>query len=156
MFKIDYDLANNYVPDGVYEMYFEDFETRVANSGTKFFVLHGVVRTDVNQPHQGRKILHNLWCSKDTGRLNMGFVAQIAKAIKLANGTEFSSEDDVLTALMFKPFKAKIVVETNEYNGKQYTNNVYKGFKETDFPDVAPGTMVEGATLINDKEDVPF
>lgn len=159
MFKIDYDLAKNYVEGGIYEMYFEDYEQRVANSGTRFFVLHGVIRKDVNQSNQGRKVFYNLWCSKETGDLNMGFVAQIAKAIKLANGTEFKSEDDVLKALMYKPFKAKITLETNEFNGKQYTNNVYKGFKESDFPQIAPGTMVEGATMINNNsnnEDVPF
>lgn len=144
MFKINHEEAKSVfevVAPGEYEVTVTNYEMKTAASGKNMVVVEYEIRSDVNQPHQGQKIMYDNFVVSDN---TMWRFQAISKAARFPDGLEFANYKEWAETLFGKTLV--LVVGNREYNGKVFPE--VKNFKESALD--APGKV----TVTDD--DVPF
>jgi hypothetical protein len=145
MFKIDHSKGEYFekVVPGEYEAIPVNYEQTTSSGGNNMIVFDYEIRSDVEQPAKGQKLLYDNFVVSD----NPWRFQQASKAAKLPNGKQYGSYKEWADEFMNKP--VRLVVGEREYNGKTYPE--VKGFKESKVG------QVQGSGSINiTEEDVPF
>lgn len=147
IFKINHEEANGFEPvkPGEYEVTVINYEQKKSAAGNNMIVVDYEIRSDVEQPAQGQKILYDHFVVSEK---SMWRFHAISKAAQFPNGMEFNSYKEWADTLLGKHLVLDIV--DGEPNAK---GNVYpqvKGFKESKLG--AP--QDEGFTV--SENDVPF
>jgi Protein of unknown function (DUF669) len=146
MFKVDYSKADSGfepIKPGEYEVTVVNYEQKESSTKKKMVVVDYEIRSDVDQPCQGQKILFdNFIVSEKT----MWRFSAASKAAQFPDGMQFDSYKEWADAFLNKPLR--LVVGDHEYNGKKYTE--VKSFKVSEV-DPPKGDAIEIAD-----DDVPF
>ncbi|WP_406622169.1 DUF669 domain-containing protein [Bacillus sp. PPSBB_2] len=144
MFKVDHSQATEFevIKPGEYEVTVVNFELKQAASGNNQVVVDYEIRSDVEQPFQGQKILFDNFTVTD--KAIWRFQAA-SKAAQFPDGMRFGSYKEWADAFLNKSLR--LVVGEREYNGKKYPQ--VNGFKVSEV--AAPNNSVE----VSD-DDVPF
>ncbi|UNY48506.1 hypothetical protein rho14_42 [Bacillus phage rho14] len=145
MFTVDHSKGEAFeqIKPGEYEATVINFEGKTAASGNQRLVVDYEIRSDVEQPCQGQKILYDNFTVTDNA---MWRFHQASKAAGFPNGMKFKDHIEWANAFLNKP--VRLVVGEREHNGKKYPE--VKAFKPSEAP--APDT---GSFTVSD-EDVPF
>lgn len=145
MFTVDYEKAGNEfepIKPGEYEVTVMNYEQKTSSTGKNMVVVDYEIRSDVDQPCQGQKLLYDNFIVSD----NTTWRFQAAsKAAQFPNGVSFSSYKEWAETFLNKSLR--VVVGEREYNGKKYPQ--VNGFKVSEV--AAPA----GEINISD-DDVPF
>lgn len=144
-FKVDHSAGSNFetVKPGEYEVKAINFTLDKANSGNNMVIVDYEIRSDVDQPCQGQKILYDNFVVTDK---SMWRFQQASAAAGFPNGKEFDSYKEWANEFIEKPIR--VVVEDRTYNGKTYPQ--IKGFK------VSEASFIEGEPIDIKDEDTPF
>jgi len=144
MFKVDHSQAVEFevIKPGEYEVTVVNYELKQAESGNNRVIVDYEIRSDVDQPFQGQKILFDNFTVTDKA---MWRFQAASKAAQFPDGMQFGSYKEWADTFLNKPLR--LVVGEREYNGKKYPE--VKGFKVSEV--AAPSTNVE----VSD-DDVPF
>lgn len=142
-FKVDHSQGDSFeiVKPGEYEVLPVNFTLDKAKSGNNRVIVDYEIRSDVDQPCQGQKLLFDNFTVVDNA---MWRFQQASKAAQFPDGKEFGSYKEWANEFMGKPIR--VIVGEKEYNGKKYPE--VKGFKVSE---VMPPEQV----TISD-EDTPF
>jgi single-stranded DNA-binding protein len=115
-FKVDHKEAKGGafepVKPGMYEVIIEKAEYKVSSGGNDMIKLQMVIRDDVGQEFQKRKLFDNIVFADNTAWK----VQQFLKAVALPDGTEIADIDHCIELVSYKPVKLKVKHE--EYQGK--------------------------------------
>ncbi|MGS0929527.1 DUF669 domain-containing protein [Bacillus safensis] len=145
MFTVDHSKGDTFEPikPGEYEATVMHFEEKTAASGNKRLVVDYEIRSDVEQPCQGQKILYDNFTVTENA---MWRFQQASKAAGFPNGMKFKDHIEWANAFLNKP--VRLVVGEREHNGKTYPE--VKGFKlsEASAPNADPVNISD--------DDVPF
>ncbi|MCY7572850.1 DUF669 domain-containing protein [Bacillus pumilus] len=145
MFTVDHSKGDSFEPikPGEYEATVINFEAKTAATGNERLVVDYEIRSDVEQPCQGQKILYDNFTVTENA---MWRFHQASKAAGFPNGMKFKDHIEWANAFLNKP--VRLVVGEREHNGKKYPE--VKGFKlsEASAPNDDP-------IHISD-DDVPF
>ena len=156
VFQFDASKAQEFglIEPGWYEVMIEEAEMKYSSKGTPYLNMRMVIRDDVEQRFQGRKVFHSLFFTEKTENIVHAFF----KAIRTPNGKTFESYDEMVDYVKGKTLKANIGIE--KWEDKEY--NRVSSVKESDYPLVAkqakqddPFTGVAEPIEIRD-EDLPF
>ncbi|WP_445505794.1 DUF669 domain-containing protein [Niallia sp. 03091] len=145
MFTVDYDKAGQEfepIKPGEYEVIVVNFELKKAQSGNNQVVVDYEIRSDVDQPCQGQKILYDNFTV--TEKAQWRFQAA-SKAAQFPNGVSFNSYKEWADTFLNKHLR--LVVGEREFNGKKYPQ--VNGFK------ISEASAPAGEINISD-DDVPF
>ncbi|MEI4613613.1 DUF669 domain-containing protein [Bacillus cereus] len=144
MFKVDHSQATEFevIKPGEYEVTVVNYELKQAASGNNQVVVDYEIRSDVDQPYQGQKILFDNFTVTEKA---MWRFQAASKAAQFPDGMQFGSYKEWADTFLNKPLR--LVVGEREYNGKKYPQ--VNGFKVSEV--AAPSTSVE----VSD-DDVPF
>ena len=146
MFKINHEEAGQgfeLIAPGDYEVTVINYEMKQASgSGNNRITVDYEIRSDVNQPHQGQKILFDNFTITEKA---MWRLQAISKAAKFPNGLSFNSYKEWADTLRGK--NLIVTVGHREYNGNKYPE--VKGFKESQ-----AGAPQDSGPAISD--EVPF
>ncbi|EOO33941.1 hypothetical protein IIU_02681 [Bacillus cereus VD133] len=144
MFKVDHSQAIEFeiIKPGEYEVTVVNYELKQAESGNNRVIVDYEIRSDVDQPFQGQKILFDNFTVTDKA---MWRFQAASKAAQFPDGMQFSSYKEWADTFLNKPLR--LVVGEREYNGKKYPQ--VNGFKVSEV--AAPST---GFTVSD--EDIPF
>ncbi|MGR3774609.1 DUF669 domain-containing protein [Bacillus paramycoides] len=144
MFKVDHSQATEFevIKPGEYEVTVVNYELKQAESGNNRVIVDYEIRSDVEQPFQGQKILFDNFTVTDKA---MWRFQAASKAAQFPDGMQFGSYKEWADAFLNKALR--VVVGEREYNGKKYPQ--VNGFKVSEV--AAPSTSVE----VSD-DDVPF
>ncbi|WP_437131848.1 DUF669 domain-containing protein [Bacillus atrophaeus] len=145
MFTVDHSKGEAFetIKPGEYEVTVINYEAKTAASGNERLVVDYEIRSDVDQPCQGQKILFdNFTVSEKT----LWRFQQASKAAGFPNGMKFKDHKEWADAFLNKTLR--VVVGEREYNGKKYPE--VKSLKPSEAP--APD---EKPIDIGD-DDVPF
>lgn len=146
MFKINHEEAKGgfeLVAPGDYEVTVHNYELKKADTGNNQIIVDYEIRSDVNQPHQGQKILFDKFTITEKA---MWRLHSISKAAKFPDGMQFASYKEWADTLLGKHLV--ITVAHREYNGNKYPD--VKAFKESSAG--AP----QGGQITVSEDDVPF
>ncbi|MFP7483358.1 DUF669 domain-containing protein [Priestia filamentosa] len=146
MFKVDHSKGESKfeaIKPGEYEVTVINFTTKKAESGNNRLIVDYEIRSDVEQPCQGQKILFDNFTVTENA---MWRFHQASKAAQFPDGMQFASYTEWAQAFLHKPLR--LVVAEREYNGKKYPE--VKSFKVSEVE--APQT---DAIEVSD-DDVPF
>lgn len=141
MFKVDHSQVKEFetIKPGEYEVTVVSYELKKAQSGNNRVVVNYEIRSDVDQPCQGQKILFdNFTVSENT----MWRFQAASKAAQFPDGIQFGSFKEWADA--FKNKHLRLVVRLN--------NN---GYAEVQSFKVSEASAPVISTPINDS-DVPF
>ena len=143
MFTVDHEQAKGFEPikPGEYEVTVVNYELKTAQSGNNQVVVDYEIRSDVDQPCQGQKILYDNFTVTEKA---MWRFHAASKAAGFPSGKSFKSYKEWADELLNKPLR--LVVGEREHNGKKYAQ--VNGFKESKVK--APGPIT-----VSD-EEVPF
>lgn len=143
MFTVDHEQAKGFEPikPGEYEVTVINYELKTAQSGNNQVVVDYEIRSDVDQPCQGQKILYDNFTVTDKA---MWRFHSASKAAGFPSGKSFKNFKEWADAFLNQHIR--VVVGEREHNGKKYAQ--VNGFKESQVK--APGPIT-----ISD-EDVPF
>lgn len=144
MFKVNHSEAGStfeIVKPGEYEVIPVNYELKKAQSGNNRVVFDYEIRSDVDQPCQGQKILFDNFTVSDN---SMWRFQAASKAAQFPDGKEFKSFKEWADAFINSP--VRVVVGEREHNGKKYPE--IKSFKVSE---VNPPQEVK----VSD-DDVPF
>ncbi len=144
MFKVDHSKANDFEPikPGEYEATVVNYELKTAKSGSNMVVVDYEIRSDIDQPCQGQKILYDNFVVTEK---SMWRFQAASKAAGFPDGIEFASYKEWADAFLNKPIRL-IVGEREGNNGRKYPQ--VNGFKESEVPAPAPLEISD--------DDVPF
>ncbi|MED1559299.1 DUF669 domain-containing protein [Bacillus paramycoides] len=144
MFKVDHSQANEFevIKPGEYEVTVVNYELKQAESGNNRVIVDYEIRSDVDQPFQGQKIIFDNFTVTDKA---MWRFQAASKAAQFPDGMQFGSYKEWADTFLNKPLR--LVVGEREYNGKKYPQ--VNGFKVSEV--AVPNTTIE----ISD-DDVPF
>lgn len=124
-FKVDYDAANNLVAPGSYECRIVEAFINATSNGSLFFSVRMVIRDDVEQPHKGRIIFHQIWRKKEPTAEDMtvdGYsfkqLMSLCRAAQLPNGKSYASLDDLGSDLAGRDLKVTVEHKFNDYRGE--------------------------------------
>ncbi|MCP8969701.1 DUF669 domain-containing protein [Ectobacillus ponti] len=117
MFKVDYSQATEFenVKPGEYEVTVVNYELKKAESGNNRVVVDYEIRSDVEQPCQGQKILYDNFTVAEK---SMWRFQQASKAAQFPDGIQFGSFKE--WADTFRGKHLRLVVGEREYQGKKY------------------------------------
>lgn len=155
MFKIDYNEASDFEPikPGEYEVIPVRFEKKLANSGNERIIMNYEIRSDVDQPCQGQKILYDNFTITQN---SMWRFHSASKAAKMPDGMDFKSMEEWAQTFLNKPIR--VDVEEHVYNGKPYPR--IKFFKESEaLGGVKPSEdpfKDDGKPIEISSDDLPF
>lgn len=143
MFTVDHEKAGGFEPikPGEYEAIVVNYELKTAASGNNQVVVDYEIRSDVDQPCQGQKILYDNFTVTEKA---MWRFHAASKAAGFPSGMQFNSYKEWADTFLNKA--VRLIVGEREYNGKTYPQ--VNGFKESE---VSAPTPIE----ISD-DDVPF
>lgn len=145
MFTVDHSKGDSFEPikPGEYEATVINFEAKTAATGNERIVVDYEIRSDVEQPCQGQKILYDNFTVTEKA---MWRFHQASKAAGFPNGMKFKDHIEWANAFLNKP--VRLVVGEREHNGKKYPE--VKGFKlsEASAPNPDPINISD--------DDVPF
>lgn len=143
MFVVDHSKATEFeaIKPGEYEVTVVNFELKQAQSGNNQVVVDYEIRSDVDQPCQGQKILYDNFTITDKA---MWRFQSASKAAQFPDGMKFSSYKEWADTFLNKHLR--LVVGEREYQGKKYPQ--VNGFKVSE---VGAPTEI----TISDN-DVPF
>jgi len=148
MFKINHEEAKGgfeLIAKGDYEVTVHNYELKKAeSSGNNRIVVDYEIRSDVNQPHQGQKILFDNFTVTEKA---MWRLQAISKAAQFPDGMDFKSYKEWADTLVGKHLV--VTVGHREHNGKTYPE--VTGFKES----TAGAPQGSGPITVNE-DDVPF
>lgn len=146
-FKVDHKEAKGGafepVTPGLYEVIIEKAEHKVSSGGNDMVKLQMVIRDDVGQEFQKRKLFDNIVFADNTAWK----VQQFLKAVALPDGTEIESLDHFISLVAYKPVAVKVKHE--EYQGKTQERVDY-------YEESAHGLGGGGATPAGDTSNDPF
>lgn len=118
-FTVNYDdvfEGNDLIPQGDYEVIVKKAEEKETKDGSKKYIsIQLAVRNDIDQKYKNKIIFECLFKGKDTGKYQMKQFNTISKALKIPNGKNYSSLDELLGDWNNKPMLVRIKHE--EYNG---------------------------------------
>jgi Protein of unknown function (DUF669) len=144
MFTVDHSQAKEFsiVKPGEYEVTVVNYEQKTAQSGNGRVIVDYEIRSDVEQDHQGQKILFDNFTVADN---TLWRFQAASKAAGLPDGKKYGSykewADDFLNSHL------RLVVGHREHNGNKYPE--VKAFK------VSEASAPPKTITIRD-EDVPF
>lgn len=143
MFTVDHEQAKGFEPikPGEYEVTVINYELKTAQSGNNQVVVDYEIRSDVDQPCQGQKILYDNFTVTDKA---MWRFHSASKAAGFPTGKSFKSYKEWADAFLHSHIL--VVVGEREHNGKKYAQ--VNGFKESEVK--APGPI----TITDDQ--IPF
>lgn len=134
-FTVNYDDAfegNDLIPQGDYEVIVKKAEEKETKNGDKKYIsIQLAVRNDIDQKYKNKIIFESLFKSKDTGKYQMKQFNTISKALKIPNGKNYGSLDELLGDWNNKSMLVRIKHE--EYNGN--TNARVGFYNESKFKD---------------------
>jgi Protein of unknown function (DUF669) len=144
MFKVNHAEAKEFdiVKPGEYELIVVNYELKTAASGNNRVIVDYEIRSDVDQPSQGQKILFDNFTVTEKA---MWRFQAASKAAQFPDGMSFNSYKEWADTFLNKPLR--LVVGEREHNGKKYPE--VKAFKVSEAS--APETTID----IKD-DDVPF
>ncbi|WP_426552185.1 DUF669 domain-containing protein [Bacillus pumilus] len=145
MFTVDHSKGDSFEPikPGEYEAIVINFEAKTAATGNERIVVDYEIRSDVEQPCQGQKILYDNFTVTEKA---MWRFHQASKAAGFPNGMKFKDHIEWANAFLNKP--VRLVVGERQHNGKKYPE--VKGFK----PSEASAPENDPVNISDD--DVPF
>ncbi|MEX3713622.1 DUF669 domain-containing protein [Cytobacillus horneckiae] len=145
MFKVDHSKGDGFevVKPGEYEVMVVNYELKQASSGNNMVVVDYEIRSDVDQPCQGQKILFDNFVVTDKA---MWRFQQASKAAGFPDGIEFSSYAEWAKAFLNKSLRI-VVSERTDNNGKKWP--------QVDSFKVSEANAPDSGTKISD-DDVPF
>lgn len=156
-FKFDEDNASTgfeLVAEGKYEAVIVNAEPGKTQAGKPKLSVDFEIRSDVEQNHQGAKVLFNTFTFEH--EVSVKIVNSLIKACGFANNHTFSSADDMASQLSNK--NLKITVKHEEYeklvDGVKQKRTAAKA-KYYDVSEVNPPNQ-SGKTITISDDDVPF
>jgi Ser-tRNA(Ala) deacylase AlaX len=156
-FKFDEDNASTgfeLVAEGKYEATVVNAEPGKTQAGKPKLSVDFEIRSDVEQNHQGAKVLYNTFTFEH--EVSVKIVNSLIKACGFSNNHTFSSADDMASQLSNK--NLKITVKHEEYeklvDGVKQKRTAAKA-KYYDVSEVNPPNQSGGAITISD-DDIPF
>lgn len=144
MFIVDHSKGEStfeQIKPGEYEVTVVNYEQKTASTGKNMVVVDYEIRSDVDQPCQGQKILFDKFIVSENTTWRF---QQASKAAQFPDGMTFASYKEWADTFLNKHLR--LVVGEREYNGKKFAQ--VNGFKESQAG--APEEIT-----IND-DDVPF
>lgn len=155
-FKFDAEnTSSNFelVAEGKYEAVIVNAEAGKTANGKDKVVVDFEIRSDVNQPHQGAKILYNMFTFEH--EVSIRIVNSLLKACGFPNNHVFNSPEDLASQLIGK--YCKITVKHEEYekvvDGQKQKRVVAKA-KYYDVSDVNPPQSA--STITVGEDSLPF
>ncbi|SCX38374.1 DUF669 domain-containing protein [Lysinibacillus fusiformis] len=148
MFKINHEEAKGgfeLIAKGDYEVTVHNYEMKKATTGNNQVVVDYEIRSDVNQPHQGQKILFDNFTVTDKA---MWRFQAISKAAQFPDGMDFNSYKEWADTLVGKHLVVTVGHRVAN-NGKTYPE--VTGFKES-----AAGAPQGSGPITVSEDDVPF
>ncbi|MEK5331987.1 DUF669 domain-containing protein [Lysinibacillus sp. FSL W8-0992] len=148
MFKINHEEAKGgfeLIAKGDYEVTVHNYEMKKATTGNNQVVVDYEIRSDVNQPHQGQKILFDNFTVTEKA---MWRFQAISKAAQFPNGMDFSSYKEWADTLVGKHLVVTVGHRVAN-NGKTYPE--VTGFKES-----TAGAPQGSGPITVSEDDVPF
>ncbi|WP_350300620.1 DUF669 domain-containing protein [Peribacillus frigoritolerans] len=145
MFKVDHTKGESnfeQIKPGEYEAIVMNYEQKVSSTGKNMVVVDYEIRSDVDQPCQGQKVLFDNFIVSDN---TLWRFQQASKAAQFPDGMEFGSYKEWADTFLKKP--VRLVVGEREYNGKKFAE--VKAFK------VSEASAPDNEIKISDN-DVPF
>lgn len=132
MFTVDHNQANEFevIKPGEYEVTVVNYEQTTSSNGNPRVVVDYEIRSDVEQPCQGQKILYDNFTVTEKA---MWRFQSASKAAGFPNGVSFKSYKEWADAFLNK--NLRLVVGEREYNGKKYPQ--VNGFKVSEAPEPA-------------------
>ncbi len=112
MFKVDHSKGEStfeQIKPGEYEVIVMNYEQKVASTGKNLVVVDYEIRSDVEQPCQGQKILFDNFIVSDT---TLWRFQQASKAAQFPDGMEFKNYKEWADAFLNKPVRL-VVGEEN-------------------------------------------
>ena len=146
MFKVDHTKGEStfeQIKPGEYEATVVNYEQKVSSTGKNMVVVDYEIRSDVDQPCQGQKILFDNFVVADN---TLWRFQQASKAAQFPDGMEFSNYKEWADTFLKKP--VRLVVGEREYNGKKYAE--VKALKVSEVGEPS------GQTINISDDDVPF
>ena len=99
-FSINYDdvfEGNDLIPQGDYEVIVKKTEEKETKNGDKKYIsIQLAVRNDIDQKYKNKIIFESLFKGKESGKYNMKQFNTVSKALKIPNGKNYSSLDELL------------------------------------------------------------
>lgn len=116
-FKVDHAQAAEFevIKPGEYEVTVLNYELQKAASGNNRVIVDYEIRSDVDQPCKGQKILFDNFTVTDKA---MWRFQAASKAAQFPDGVEFASFKEWAETFLNKHLR--LVVGEREYNGKKY------------------------------------
>lgn len=156
-FKFDESNASTpfeLVEEGEYEVVIVNAEAGKTQAGKPKLSVDFEIRSDVNQNHQGAKILYNTFTFEH--EVSVKIVNSLLKACGFANGHPFSSPEDMANQLFNKFLKVTVKHEEydKEVNGKKEKRTAAKA-KYYNVSDVNPPQPSSPQITVGDS-DLPF
>lgn len=144
MFTVDHKKGESFeiVKPGEYEVIVVNYEQKVAASGNNRLIVDYEIRSDVDQPCQGQKILFDNFTVTEKA---MWRFHQASKAAQFPNGMQFKNYKEWADTFLNKHLR--VVVGEREHEGKKYPE--VKSFK------VSEASAPSGEIKVSD-DDVPF
>ncbi|MES1038984.1 DUF669 domain-containing protein [Peribacillus simplex] len=145
MFKVDHTKGEStfeQIKPGEYEAIVINYEQKESSTKKNMVVVDYEIRSDVDQPCQGQKILFDNFIVSDK---TLWRFQQASVAAQFPNGMEFANYKEWADAFLNKP--VRLVVGEREYNGKKYAEVKALKVSEVSAPDT---------TISISDDDVPF
>lgn len=124
--------GENGIQDGRYEVVVNQVNEKSTPSGAEYVELDLIIRNDLEQKSKNAHIFHKIWKAKDTGKYNMKTFNTIGSSLQTQEGKIYNSMNDLLDDFVMKTCAVEVKNETNEYNGKSYTNVNVKRWNVTE------------------------
>lgn len=117
-FKIDHSQGDGFeqIKPGEYEVKPINYTLDKAKTGSNMVIVDYEIRSDVDQPCQGQKIMYDNFVVSDN---SMWRFHQASKAAGFPDGKEFESFRDWCEEFMNKPIRILTVLE-KQTNGREY------------------------------------
>lgn len=145
MFTVDHNKGDGFevVKPGEYEVTVVNYELKQAKTGSNMVVCDYEIRSDVDQPCQGQKILYDNFVVSEKA---MWRFHQASKAAQFPNGMSFKTYKEWADTFLNKPLRV-VVAERTGTDGNKYPE--VKSFK------ISEASAPSGVIKVSD-DDVPF
>ncbi|PEX46132.1 MULTISPECIES: DUF669 domain-containing protein [Bacillus cereus group] len=114
MFKVDHSQVKEFetIKPGEYEVTVVNYELKKAQSGNNRVIVDYEIRSDVEQPCQGQKILFDNFTVSDN---TMWRFQAASKAAQFPDGIQFGSFKEWADAFLNKPLRLSVKLNNNGY-----------------------------------------
>lgn len=118
------------IPEGTYEAIIKEVEITKSAAGNDMIKVTLVIRDDVQQQAGKRKVWDYLVASEKA----KWKLQQVAKALKIPEGTNISTIQDFARAILYASTKITIKHRQEEYNGETKTRESIALYSPSDIP----------------------